>query len=135
MPFSSIIRDTGRRGIQILKRALRRFALLVLRRLFRIVNPVLVSDWAALSAEKPDPAKKIYGRRVWAFVTPTAPEVVANLFRGLFLFGSTGSRDAQFDWRWFPARAVITPETAKIPKRLLPLRRLFTTASGGAKAG
>ena len=55
--------------------------------------------------------------------TPTAPEVIANYTRGLVLFGRSGSRWAPFEWRSFPLRAVITPETAKVPKRLRSIRR------------
>lgn len=55
--------------------------------------------------------------------TPTAPEVAANYARGLVLFGRSRSRRVPFEWRSFPTRAVITRETAKIPRRLRPIRR------------
>lgn len=48
--------------------------------------------------------------------TPTAAEVVANYSRGLILQGRPGSRRVPFLWRSFPARAVITSQTAKVPK-------------------
>lgn len=62
-------------------------------------------------------------RVAYPWSTPTAPEVVANYARGLVLQGRSGSRWAPFEWRSFPARAVITPETAKVPKRLRVIRR------------
>lgn len=55
--------------------------------------------------------------------TPTAVEVVANYTRGMVLFGRPGSRWIPFEWRSFPNRAVITRETAKVPKRLRRYRR------------
>jgi leucyl/phenylalanyl-tRNA--protein transferase len=55
--------------------------------------------------------------------TPTAPEVIANYARGLVLFGRPGARRAIFEWHSFPSRAVITRETAKIPRALRPVRR------------
>ena len=54
---------------------------------------------------------------------PTAPEVIANYTRGFVLLGRSGSRWVPFEWRSFPVRAVITPETAKVPKRLRSIRR------------
>jgi leucyl/phenylalanyl-tRNA---protein transferase len=55
--------------------------------------------------------------------TPTAPEVIANYARGLVLFGRPGARRAIFEWRSFPSRAVITRETAKMPRALRPVLR------------
>lgn len=55
--------------------------------------------------------------------TPTAPEVIANYARGLVLFGRPGARRAMFEWRSFPSRAVITRETAKMPRALRPVLR------------
>jgi len=54
---------------------------------------------------------------------PTAPEVIANYARGLVLFGRPGARRANFEWRSFPSRAVITRETAKMPRALRPVLR------------
>ena len=48
--------------------------------------------------------------------TPTAPEVISNYTRGLVLFGRSDARWVKFEWRSFPTRAVITPETANVPK-------------------
>jgi leucyl/phenylalanyl-tRNA---protein transferase len=58
---------------------------------------------------------------VWS--TPTAPEVVGNYTRGLVLFGRSGARWVKFEWRSFPTRAVITKETAKVPKSLHRIQR------------
>jgi leucyl/phenylalanyl-tRNA--protein transferase len=106
-----------------LKPALRRIITRVVRYLFRVLNPLLLGDWTALSAKQPDQTTKRNIRRVWSFVTPTAADVVANYLRGVVLFGWTSSSDGYFDWTWFPSRAVITRETAKVPKRLRPLQR------------
>lgn len=55
---------------------------------------------------------------------PRPPEVVAGYTRGWVLFGRpAGSQRARFEWRWFPQRAVITEETAKVPKRLRSIQR------------
>ena len=47
---------------------------------------------------------------------PTTSQVVANYTRGLVLFGRSPAFPAPFVWRSFPFRAVITQETAKIPR-------------------
>jgi hypothetical protein len=52
--------------------------------------------------------------------TPTVPQVVTNYTRGLTLFGRSRAHLAIFEWRSFPFRAVITRETAKVPKSLAP---------------
>jgi leucyl/phenylalanyl-tRNA---protein transferase len=62
-------------------------------------------------------------RRTYTWSTPTAAEVVANYSRGLVLFGRPGARRVKFEWRSFPKRAVITRETAKVPKRLRGMQR------------
>jgi leucyl/phenylalanyl-tRNA--protein transferase len=59
----------------------------------------------------------------YAWSTPTAPQVIGNYTRGLVLFGRSGARWVKFEWRSFPARAVITKETAKVPKSLHRIQR------------
>jgi leucyl/phenylalanyl-tRNA--protein transferase len=106
----------------IAKNVVRRSTLIMLRNLFQVVDPVNVGDWAALSVRHPGLTNGST-RSVWSFVTPTAADVVANYVRGLVLFGRTGSYGAYFEWASYPNRAVITPQTAKIPKRLRPILR------------
>jgi leucyl/phenylalanyl-tRNA---protein transferase len=62
-------------------------------------------------------------RRTYTWSTPTASEVITNYTRGLVLFGRPGARRVKFEWRSFPARAVITKETANVPKRLRGIQR------------
>src|SRR5690606_23673988 len=46
-----------------------------------------------------------------------SPErIIANYYQGAVLFGDT--RSSELVWRTYPERAVITQESAKIPKRL-----------------
>ncbi len=52
---------------------------------------------------------------------PTASEVIANYSRGWLLFGLR--RVSRFEWRRLDNRAVITADTAKVPKRLRSIRR------------
>jgi len=59
----------------------------------------------------------------YAWSTPTAPEVIDNYTRGLVLFGRSDARWVKFEWRTFPMRAVITKETAKVPKSLHRIQR------------
>jgi|HubBroStandDraft_1064217.scaffolds.fasta_scaffold19411_4 leucyl/phenylalanyl-tRNA---protein transferase len=62
-------------------------------------------------------------RRTYTWSTPTASEVVANYTRGLVLFGRPGARRVKFEWRSFPMRAVMTKQTARVPKRLRGIQR------------
>lgn len=62
-------------------------------------------------------------RRTYTWSTPTAPEVITNYARGLVLFGRPGARRVKFEWRSFPARAVITAQTASVPRRLRDIQR------------
>lgn len=52
---------------------------------------------------------------------PTAADILAQYPQGWVLFGRPGTRRAQFEWRWYPRRAVITAQSAKIPRRLRPV--------------
>jgi leucyl/phenylalanyl-tRNA--protein transferase len=54
---------------------------------------------------------------------PAAAEVVANFARGWVLFGIPDNRIASLEWRTFPRRAIITPETARVSKKLRALQR------------
>jgi leucyl/phenylalanyl-tRNA---protein transferase len=70
------------------------------------------------------PLARIIKLRIrYAWSTPTTPEVIANYTRGLVLFGRTGARWVKFEWRSFPMRAVLTKETAKVPKNLRRVQR------------
>jgi leucyl/phenylalanyl-tRNA--protein transferase len=62
-------------------------------------------------------------RITYTWSTPTASEVIANYARGQVLFGRPGARRVKFEWRSFPMRAVITKETARVPKRLRSIQR------------
>lgn len=108
-----------------LRRAVRPCAIAALRGLFRMVDPVTVGCWAARLAKEPDHAAAELSRRISSLVPPTGPEVVASFARGLVLFGrsATYGIGSGFEWCWFPVRAVITPETAKVPKNLRRLMR------------
>ncbi len=48
----------------------------------------------------------------------TASDIVANYGRGWVLFGRPDARLAPLIWRRFDTRAVITPESGKVPRRL-----------------
>ena len=61
-------------------------------------------------------------RITYAWSTPTAEQVIDNYARGLVLFGRPGARRVRFEWRSYPTRAVITRETASVPKRLRPIQ-------------
>ena len=97
----------------------------MLRCLFRMVDPVIVGCWAARLARQPGRAAAELSRRVSSLVPPTGPEVVASFARGLVLFGrsATYGIGSGFEWCWFPVRAVITPDTAKVPKNLRRVMR------------
>jgi leucyl/phenylalanyl-tRNA---protein transferase len=58
-----------------------------------------------------------------ASAQPAPSEVVANYARGWVLFGIPDNRIASLEWRSFPRRAVITAETARVPKRLRTIQR------------
>jgi leucyl/phenylalanyl-tRNA---protein transferase len=61
-----------------------------------------------------------------SFSTPSAADLIANHLRGFVLFGRPSMVGADFKWCRFPMRAVITTDTAAIPKRLRPLHRRAT---------
>jgi leucyl/phenylalanyl-tRNA--protein transferase len=65
------------------------------------------------------------GSRVGVYVrdSPTAAEIAANYTRGWVLFGVRVPGLAGLEWRRFPKRAVITSETAHVPKRLRSIQR------------
>jgi len=63
-------------------------------------------------------------RRAGVFTkTPSAWEIVANYTRGWVLFGHTSKGIYGLEWHRFPQRAVITQETAHVPKKLLYVQR------------
>jgi leucyl/phenylalanyl-tRNA--protein transferase len=51
---------------------------------------------------------------------PTPERVIANYFQGFILLGELASKNENKGLRWvtFPERAIITPESAHIPKRV-----------------
>jgi leucyl/phenylalanyl-tRNA--protein transferase len=65
------------------------------------------------------------GGRVGVYVreSPSAAEIVANYTRGWVLFGVRLRGMGGLEWRRFPKRAVITRETARVPKRLRSIQR------------
>jgi leucyl/phenylalanyl-tRNA--protein transferase len=54
---------------------------------------------------------------------PTAPQVLANYTRGLVLFGRSPAFPARFMWRSVPSRAILTQESAKVPRRVRDAQR------------
>jgi leucyl/phenylalanyl-tRNA--protein transferase len=94
-----------------------------LRYLVGVVDPATLGWWAAYLAREPDQAAADMARRVGSLIPPTPPEVVANYTRGLLLGGRAPSCDTAFEWVTRPVRAVITRETAKVPKRLRTIQR------------
>lgn len=98
----------------VLQRSLRNMAFRALRGLFQPVNPTVLGN----------PAERLV-RRMGFFGAPASAEILANYLRGFLLFGrdgiSNGPPGAWFHWYWVPERAVITRETASIPRRLRPL--------------
>lgn len=62
-------------------------------------------------------------RITYTWSTPAAAEVIAHYTAGQVLFGRPGARRVKFEWRSFPTRAVITKETAKVPRRLRSIQR------------
>src|ERR1700759_1191750 len=65
------------------------------------------------------------GVRIGVYVreSPSAAEIAANYTRGWVLFGVDIPGLGGLEWRRFPNRAVITRDTARVPKRLRSLQR------------
>jgi leucyl/phenylalanyl-tRNA---protein transferase len=65
------------------------------------------------------------GGRVGVYVreSPSAVEIAANYTRGWVLFGVRMAGLGGLEWRRFPKRAVITRDTARVPKRLRSIQR------------
>jgi leucyl/phenylalanyl-tRNA--protein transferase len=57
---------------------------------------------------------------------PTAPQVLANYTRGLVLFGRSPAFPARFMWRSVGSRAILTQESAKVPRRVRDAQRKTT---------
>ena len=108
---------------RIVTGTLRPFATALLRCVVLVADPATVGWWAARLARQPERAAADMARRVGSLITPTPPEVVANYARGLLLAGRAESCDTAFAWFTRPVRAVITRETAKVPKRLRTVQR------------
>ena len=60
---------------------------------------------------------------VYVRESPSAAEIAANYTRGWVLFGVDVPGVGGLEWRRFPKRAVITRETARVPKRLRSIQR------------
>jgi leucyl/phenylalanyl-tRNA--protein transferase len=103
--------------------SLRPFAIALLRCTVLVADPATVGWWAARLAKQPEQAAADMARRVGSLIPPTPAEVVANYARGLLLAGRAESCDTAFAWFTHPVRAVITHETAKVPKRLRTVQR------------
>lgn len=84
----------------------------MLRSLFRKIDPGTVGRRAEL-----------FVGRLGSFETPTVATIVSNYLRGFVLFGRPNTYGARFTWHWFPARAIITSDTANVPKKLRPYQR------------
>lgn len=97
----------------MLQRTLRNMAFGALR-LFQRVNPAVPGNRVERMV-----------RRIGFFRAPAPAEIVANYLRGFLLFGrespSRVPADGWFHWYWVPERAVITRQTASVPRRLRPL--------------
>jgi leucyl/phenylalanyl-tRNA--protein transferase len=55
------------------------------------------------------------------FQAPDPAEVIANYLRGYLLFGRKNPYGQWFHWYRLPARAIITAQTAHVPRRQRPL--------------
>jgi leucyl/phenylalanyl-tRNA--protein transferase len=55
---------------------------------------------------------------------PTPADVIGNYIRGWIVFGHAQTPELPFRWQTFPQRAVITPATAQVPKRIRRMERL-----------
>lgn len=55
------------------------------------------------------------------FAEPTSADVVGNYVRGKVLFGTPDAKPFDLVWRAFATRAIITPASSKLPKRLRPI--------------
>jgi leucyl/phenylalanyl-tRNA---protein transferase len=79
---------------------------------------------ATLTEHYLDRATEVLSPRArYSATAPATADLLANYMRGYVLFGCPGSRFFAYEWRSFPVRAIITPETASVPKRLRPIQR------------
>ncbi len=76
---------------------------------------------AALGAAAGSIERAALGTGVATDRRPSGSDVLAGYARGWVLFGLRGAR--RFEWRSYPNRAVITADTAKVPKRVGQVRR------------
>ncbi len=109
----------------IIRPVVRPLATAGLRAAFSVADPVSLGWWGAALASEPDRVAAELSRRLGSLIPPTPAEVVGNYVRGLLLSGRAagpGERNG-FEWSAFPRRAIITPETAKVPKRLRAIQR------------
>jgi leucyl/phenylalanyl-tRNA--protein transferase len=120
----AVLRGLAERGLRrIVTGTFRPLATMLLRCVVIVADPATVGWWAARLARQPERAAADMARRVGSLITPTPPEVVANYTRGLLLGGRAESCDTAFEWVTRPVRAVITRETAKVPKTIRTVQR------------
>lgn len=94
------------------KHVARATAYLGARFLFGSINPTI-----------PDNGTERLVRKLGFFHAPTPAEVVAYYLRGFVLFGRANPFGTWFYWYWVPSRAVITRDTANVPRNLQRLQR------------
>lgn len=107
----------ARRGVRRLRRVGLRWTILRVRSADRLAE--LLVDAAA-----DERVAREASRRALAYSTPTAADLVGAYIDGHVLNGRGDSRyDAEFEWLSFPTRAVITRDTARVPKEVRPRLR------------
>jgi leucyl/phenylalanyl-tRNA--protein transferase len=89
----------------------------------RMADPANIGWRAARVSRHPEQAAIDMDLQLGSLITPTAPDILANYTRGLLLGGRAPSCDTTFAWNNRPMRAVITRETAKVPKKLRAIQR------------
>jgi leucyl/phenylalanyl-tRNA--protein transferase len=120
------VQERARRSARsVFRSAVRPFAAAGMRCALKVVGPGTVGLWAARLASQPEQAAAEIARRVSSLAARTPAEVVGNYARGYLLFGrATGPLEPNgFEWSRFPRRAIITAETARVPKRLRTIQR------------
>lgn len=96
----------------VLTRAARASVYLGARSLCGSINPTVLGNRAERLV-----------RKLGFFQAPAPAEVVANFLRGFVLFGRANPYRPWFHWYWVPSRAVITRDTANVPRNMRRLQR------------
>ena len=98
--------------LKVVPSSLHAFAL---RSAFRVLK--LIDDIRTIFVAVADSLRMTAQPRVSLQRTaPTASQVIASYTRGLILCGRLPAFPSRFMWLSYPARYIITPETAKIPR-------------------